>query len=263
MKDQNHYTYQTRFTTDDPGIQILDAYGALFGQVERVLFAQIAAGKHPHQLKSLFLKRFGITARQYNGARIQLQGRIDSIKKRRPQLIQELQERIDSLIKKIKKLEKTKKKALLHQKRRRLNRLENKLSRLKKDHSENRCRLCFGSKKLFRAQYSLEENGFTSHEEWGKAWKQKRDSEFFIIGSKDETGGNQSCQSTIEEDGSLTLKLRLPNSLIEKHGKYLVIKGVRFSYGHQTILSSLQRNCAISYRFKKDHKGWQIGRAHV
>ena len=83
--------------------------------------------------------------------------------------------------------------------------------------------------------------------------------------------------ASIADDGSLTL--RLPDCLAEQHGKYLVIEGVRFAYGHEQVLTGLQSNAeyaahrrehgdkaaratslgqAISYRFKRDGKGWRV-----
>ena len=64
-----------------------------------------------------------------------------------------------------------------------------------------------------------------------------------------------------------------------KHGKYLTIGGVRFAYGHEHLLAALDSNVeyaryrrehgekaaratslgqAISYRFKRDGKGWRV-----
>ena len=39
--------------------------------------------------------------------------------------------------------------------------------------------------------------------------------------------------ASIADDGSLTLRLRMPDCLTEQHGKYLVIPHVRFAYGHE------------------------------
>ena len=71
----------------------------------------------------------------------------------------------------------------------------------------------------------------------------------------------------------------MPGCLAEQHGKYLVIKVVRFAYGHEQVLASLQSNVeytqsrrehgkkvarstslgqAVSYRFKRDGKGWPV-----
>ena len=84
---------------------------------------------------------------------------------------------------------------------------------------------------------------------------------------------------TVTDDGSLTLRLRLPDPLVWKQGKYLVIHGVRFKYGHERVLAALESDAeysasrrqhgekavrasglgqAICYRFKRDSKGWRV-----
>ena len=142
-----------------------------------------------------------------------------------------------------------------------------------------RVRLCFGSKRLWRKQHDLEANGYGSHEEWLRDWRDARSGEFFVLGSRDETGGCQLCVAAIADDGSLTLRVRMPDCLTEQHGKYLVIEGVQFAYGHEQVLAALQSNAdygqhrrehgeraaratglgqAVSYRFKRDEKGWRV-----
>ena len=100
-----------------------------------------------------------------------------------------------------------------------------------------------------------------------------------MLGSRDETAGCQLCAATVADDGTLTLRLRLPDCLAAQHGKYLVIQGVRFAYGHEQVLAALDSNAeygryrrehgekaaratglgqAISYRFKRDGKGWRV-----
>ena len=91
--------------------------------------------------------------------------------------------------------------------------------------------------------------------------------------------GCQLCVASIADDGSLTLRLRMADCLANQHGKYLVIEGVRFAYGHEQVLAALHSNAdyvahrrehgdkaaratelgqAISYRFKRDAKGWRV-----
>ena len=54
--------------------------------------------------------------------------------------------------------------------------------------------------------------------------------------------------------------MRLPDALAERHGKYLVIKDIHFNHGHAQVLAALQddEGRAISYRFKRDRKGWRV-----
>lgn len=271
MTEKAIFTYQTRLRIDEKDSQVLDEYANLFGKVERSLFADFSAGQKPIELKNGYLKRFGITARQFNACRVQIMGKIDSYNQLQPGLIANITERIATLKHKIEKLSKKREnEEIVHQKKRRLSKLEHRLKQLKKDQKEKKIHLCFGGKKLFRAQFNLEKNGYGSHEEWRKEWDKARNSEFFVLGSKDETAGNQSCTATITEDGTLALRLRLPPVLSEKYGKYLDISGIHFQYGQNTILASLY-SClerrqatqnkanlgrALSYRFKKDKKGW-------
>ena len=167
----------------------------------------------------------------------------------------------------------------VHQKMRRLDNLRSRLARVEADAAGGLVRLCFGGRKLWRGQYNLEANGYGSHAEWLAGWRAARDGEFFVLGSRDETGGCQLCVAAIADDGSLTLRLRMPDCLAGEHGKYLVIEGLKFAYGHGQVLAALQSNLefaecrrkhgeeaaratslgqAISYRFKRDEKGWRV-----
>ena len=55
--------------------------------------------------------------------------------------------------------------------------------------STSRLHICFGSKKLFNAQYYLEENGYSNHEEWLRDWKKKRGGRFYCVGKSTVGGG--------------------------------------------------------------------------
>jgi IS605 OrfB family transposase len=252
------FTYQTRLELAEESETTLCAYAELMSKVERTLFAELSKGKTIAEIKSAYLKNFNITARQFNSIRIQIEGKIDSIKALRKDRIPNLKERIVSLEKKIKNLTKRKEKDafVIHQKKRRLFFMKSKLENLEADENSGKVSLCFGSNKLFRAQFNLEKNGYRSHEEWHQAWTRARNTSFFLVGSKDESAGNQSCTATIQDDGSLTLRLRLPDALT-KISKYILIPNVKFKYGHEQVLSGLKNGTAISYRFKKDEKGWR------
>ncbi|WP_180728763.1 hypothetical protein [Paraburkholderia sp. PGU19] len=64
--------------------------------------------------------------------------------------------------------------AKLHQKRRRLGVLQAKLEQIRADQKAGRVRLCFGSRKLFGAQFALTQNGYASHAEWKADWQVRR-----------------------------------------------------------------------------------------
>lgn len=264
-------TYQTRIENgfDRPLID----YADLMAHVEHSLFREIAAGKIAGDLKSSYLTTFSITARQFNATRVRLEGKIDSILQLLSQRIEIKKNQIEALNKTIARV---KNKKILHQKKRRLSRLRYQLQKLEAARKDKKAALCFGSKKLFRAQFDLTANGYKTHEEWKAAWKQARASEIFILGSKDETAGNQSCTATISSDGSIALRVRLPDALSPQFGKYQHICNIRFAYGHDTVVAAI-RDCqlrqqllhlkdpayknhgqAITFRFKKDLKSWRI-----
>ncbi len=281
---QHPGTYQTRVSEyagvdREAGDGALSAYGELYAQVQRKLFAQVAAGRSAALLKSEYLKRYGIPARMFNGVRVSLEGKVASVKEQ-----QKL--RVDSLGRQIARAERQIADAAqrgrwdqVHQRRRRLAALQWKRAGLQDDVEAERVRLCFGSQRLWRRQHNLAENGYSSHEEWLDDWRDARSDEFFVLGSRDETAGCQLCVATVAGDGSLTLRLRMPDCLAAQHGKYLVIQGVRFAYGHEQVLAALQSSAdyagyrrehgekaarattlgqAISYRFKRDGKGWRV-----
>ena len=95
MSDTAPRTYQTRILDgfDKP----LSAYALLMSHVERCLFADIATGKVAGDLKSFYLTHFRITARQFNAARVQLEGKIDSILRLQSQRIETKKHQIAAL----------------------------------------------------------------------------------------------------------------------------------------------------------------------
>ncbi len=248
------FSYQTRLLEREENFAILKDYASIYGHIERSLFEDIKL-QGLNILKQSYLVRFGITARQFNAIRVSLDGKIESGKQSLIANITQLKEKIAALSKKLPKIKKL---LVKHEKKRKLVRMQDKLKTLEENLKNDKISICFGGKKLFHAQYSLEENGYASHEEWLEDWQAARNSEFFCLGSKDETGGNQSCVATIDENGKIALRLRLPNALVKKHGKYVIFSDVFFAYGHKEILQALVSNQAVSYRFKKGEKGWRV-----
>ena len=258
---------------------MLAAYGELYGRVQRKLFAEVAAGRSTTSLKSAYLERYGIPARMFNAVRVSLDGKISSVRETMALRRESLQRRIARAEEQIADAAEHGRLDQVHQKKRRLANLRHRLSALEADIAAGRVRLCFGSKRLWRKQRKLEANGYASHQEWLRDWRDARSDEFFVLGSRDETAGCQLCVATVADDGTLTLRLRMPNCLAGQHDKHLVIEGVWFAYGHEQVLAALQSNAdyaayrrehgekaaratelgqAISYRFKRDGKGWRV-----
>ena len=277
-------TYQTRVTVFRSmdrleGDAALAAYAGLYGRVQRKLFADIAAGRSPGSLKGVYLERYGIPARMFNGMRVFLDGKVASVREQQKLRGDDLRRRIARDEPQISDASEHGRWDQVHPKKRRLANLKSRLVALEDDMAAGRVRLCFGSKRLWRKQHDLKANGYTSHEEWLADWEDARNGEFFVLGSRDETGGCQLCVAEVADDGSLTLRVRMPDCLAEQHGKYLVIEGVRFTYGNEQVLAALGSDAdyaqfrrehgekaarvtepgqAVSYRFKRDEKGWRV-----
>jgi IS605 OrfB family transposase len=283
-------TYQTRLVQlPETTKAALDDCAELLSRVERKLFAQSQIvptfkGNVFNQIKSFFLSFFGILARHFNSINFTLKGKVSSYVSNLDRYIKENQERVDKARKTIEKLSKKevepsqRQKHLnkIHQKKRRLARLDARLEQFKSDKATGRVRICFGSKKLFNAQFDLKANGYENLSQWKSDWQKARSNQFILVGSKDETAGNQLCVVERTKDGTLTLRVRMPDALVSKHGKYIEIHGVKFEYGQDVIEAALNDNetrrflkkiknaqskhygRAITYRFLRDKKGWRV-----
>ena len=241
-------TVHTRLRLDEETSRLLDDYALRFGRDLRRLHALLGQGVSLIQAKKQFVRE-GLTARQFNGIAAKLKGMKESRESSYRLEIQSKRRRAQAIQKKL-ALDPSQggyRPRLRHQKKRVLARLQDFL----KHAPDRKPRLIFGGKKLWRAQHHLKENGFATHEEWRKAWRETRSSEFFLIGSKDESMGNQSCHVDLDQE---TLTVRLPDTL----GGLRVIRGVRFPYGQEILQQALQKGIAISYRFVHKKKGWYV-----
>ena len=289
-------TYQTKIKNSDTSY--LDEVSSFFGYIERKLFLDsFVRGESRTSCKNRYLKKYNITARQYNSIYINLEGKIKAVLELNKLHLSELEDRIKSikkfidtntekkaiLHKKVLRLEKTNSfsqkfykavkqyrniKFLLHQKNRKLTNLEQKLVTLKDDIDSKRIRICFGSKSLLKKQFNLEENKYASHEDWRKDWINARSSQYFSVGSKDESSGNQTC--TYNDSGEL--RIRVADRFKKRYGKYIVYENIKFPYGQEFIDNAIRTymgttqsgkpakyvNSAISYRFNKNKYGWDI-----
>jgi len=284
---KNIFTYQGRlYELAADQSEALDAYAEHYNHVERRLYTDMRkSGASAASFKNSYLVEYGLTARQFNAIGRNLEGKIASVKELLPLRRGDLAAKIEKLSKALPKIKDIGK---LHQKKRRLAILEGRLAAVDAQLASGDPQICFGSRKLFLAQHNLEINGFLNHEEWRAAWQSKRNSQFFVIGSGDETMGCQGCVISANPDGSFNLKLRL----LGKEASYAVIENLSIPYGGDVIRSAVERHRTIqtaytlelkeargaakaapedpavpskkplgpslSYRFLKDAKGWRV-----
>lgn len=260
-------TYQTR--VPESLVSFCEEMGKLMSVVERNLYRDLQSGIELNKIKRDYQKIYGINARQFNSVYAVLKGKIRSRQECYKRQIKQLQSVVVDLDKTIKHWSKQVKKIPLacplrpgwktprqllrwkiHQKKRRLGTLLAKVEKLKTVQPS----LIFGGRKLWNAQYNLEQNRYNSQKEWLKDWQEYRNSQFFFIGSKDETAGCQVCQ--LSQDSCL--KIRVPTALESQFGKYVLGADIRFAYGQSDIDWSLTNNKAISYRFSRRDGKWYI-----
>ena len=77
-------TYQTRVSgyvglDREAGDAALATYAELYGQVERKLFAEVAAGRSAAPLKRDYIREHGIPARLFNAVRVSLEGKVSAV----------------------------------------------------------------------------------------------------------------------------------------------------------------------------------------
>lgn len=246
-------TYQTRVATNDEADAALSAYASLFGKVLRHLHADTQRGSQPDKLKNSYLLRFDISARQFNAAKNTLKGIHQSYVSNRDRYIDEKADKIERLDRAIEKLNKRAKsesgclqeKTLftVQQKQIKRDRIERERNALIAERDEGKIPVCFGTRKLFRAQFNLKENGYSEDKKgldaWRQDWRFARSSQFFVQGSKDETAGCQGCVAAPGLDGTFNLRLRLPPALTAEHGASITFSNVTFAYGQENLFAAL------------------------
>ncbi|MBY3432831.1 IS200/IS605 family element transposase accessory protein TnpB [Rhizobium laguerreae] len=156
--------------------------------------------------------------------------------------------------------------AEIHQHKRRVDTLKAKLDEAKRriEHPS----ICFGTRKLFDAQFKLAANGFKSHSEWREAWRRSRSATFMIEGDRSRNCGNRFARLSRRDDGLFDIELRLPEALKDfaaeatkvgaNHFHFVRLKGLTFSHNPDLLEAALSGKVPISVRFHRDEKSWRV-----
>lgn len=252
-------SYTAAAQVDGADARALERYARLFSLAVRSTFAQVnrrirqgLPAQSKAERKQVVVQRFGLTSRQANAVLVEADG------KRQAQLALDklnLDALSEKLRKKTRQLKECQAKWGAHKEGKTLKlkvdaarklalrsyTLETSLSRLAARHARLKAQvdsgltsLTFGTKDLLRQRQGVS----TRRElrEWRKAWDRSRNSQFLVLGSKDETGGCQGCVATMAPDGSVSLRVRLPDPL---GGGYVHVKGVKFAYGAERLRYAL------------------------
>ena len=260
---EHNYTLETRISrSDTEAIAYLSDLLTLYGREKRYAVQRVNKGISDSKLNTEMQKCFHVSKRSANSVIRDVKASIKSVNELRgynisqtegkavsvQNKINELKERINGL-KPLAKANKLSEKQLsdyrkakqnLYQQEQKLNRLNQRANSIRQSPDTD---ICFGTKKLFRQQYHLEENGLPDHKEWQNRFFAKRDSYAEFLGCAEEPCGNQNCQLTYDNaTGTYILRIRKEYCLggAEKvkpgdDSSWLTIKGLRFRYREQEL----------------------------
>ena len=247
-------TYQTLLP--DNIYSLLEKMSELYSAIGKQMHVALLSGEKIGVVEKRLQNQFRVDITTVRNVYHDLKGKHQSIKELRKSQVKEIKSTIKSIQSAIKKRSKKKivtqqDRFIIHQKRRRL---AIKKQKLKKLQSLN-VSLCFGTKKLFKAQYRLKENGYSNHAEWLADWRTARTSSFMMVGSKIYASGNQLCR--LDKEGNLTVTV--PPCLVKDYGGKILAAGIKFNYGQEFVDIALNPVRRFSTRNSGKTKTSRVG----
>lgn len=249
-----------------------------FSRMVHSAWVMICHGMEDGEIKASLIEQYSVKARAANAAINQARTKMNSLSALKATQMEELESKIsayEELLEDQKKEHKEWHQSVNWHKpqkgdcqknrdwKRKLNNMKNRLHGMKQklanwkeaiENSSFSC--CFGTKKLFKAQYHLKEAGFENHEEWKAAWRKARKKSYYLFGSSDETQGNQLCQLTPEsKPGADWFSLLLRSGFKDDKTGYHI--AVRIPYLKKELKDNLE-NRSVSYHFVLKDKGLYI-----
>ena len=226
----------------------LNQMSEVYSRIEKDMHVALIGGEKIASVEKKLQSKYQVDSTTVRNVYHNLKGKHEAIKEVKKTQTKNLKSTIKSIESAIKKRTKKKNETrkdrfIIHQKKRRLAIKKHKLESLQ----NQKISLCFGTKKLFLAQYHLKENGYSNHNEWLTDWRRKRVSSFMMVGSKTYSNGNQLCR--LAANGNL--KITVPPCLIRQFGSHVSCDGVKFRYGQIFIdiaLTPTRHKRGNSYR---------------
>lgn len=261
---KKYFTIETRINKEENEefIEYIEAYLPFFAKVFRHTFNLINGKGRIKELggeaeiRKYLMHKFGISKRTAKSIYSEAKTRYNSLKGLKEYEYGALQSRIAALEEIIKAQEKSLKfyyeslkKAPLSQKRHKkfknlkkslyahkmkLDRLKQKSNKLNETIESGRFSICFGTKKLFKAQHHLKASRFKSHQGWLNQFRKNRDKSIFYCGSYDEAGANQMfavCKTEVEGVYDFNVvkeyRYRKSNKVADRR---VLLKGITFNH---------------------------------
>ena len=246
-------TYQTLLPSNI--YPFLESTASLYSGIEKKMHVAILTGEKIAGIEKRLQNQFQVDSTTVRNVYHDLKGKHSSIRELRKSQIKQLKSTISSIKKsiatqahrvktKLSKQQSTKSpNFIIHSQKRRLVARQQKLEKLQ----NSRISLCFGTKKLFKAQYHLEANNYENHLCWLADWRKARTSSFVMVGSKTYRSGNQLCRL----DTSGNLAITVPPCLVKDYGGKITTSNISFRYGQEFIdiaLSPTRHKRGKSYR---------------
>ena len=269
QKDHIVLTTQTRLELTEKQKAALDAYARLFCQSKRKLTVLIQRGA----LNALTRKEIReqvcgseLAYRQFKGVESAVSGMMESRKTNTKNYIVNTESKIKNRTKRLKKSlnrlkspmpndDLAKLRSNVYQQQRGINILQDKLALLKSGEMS----FCFGGKKLLRERAELGEDATPLEiADWRQRWDDARHDELVLVGSSDESYGNQNCQLVPQEDGSFIAFLRMAPGLETEFGTHIQIPvSIRF-YHNEVLAAASNGGTPLTYRFKRKNGHWYV-----
>lgn len=281
-----HATYPATIRCEDNQrhhnavLSALDTYNHMFNTAARKLYVDwIIQKKDINTLKKDYQTQWGLNARQFNSMRIELQGKVDAVLELNKSAIVDTERHIKKLqrdyhyhngllpnlrnhvVTDADKETVTKKTTKVMGLKSRLAQAESKRIYQLDIEKTGNPHLCFGSKKLFHQQFLIDESHsnhaqsvFESRVEWRSHWLLSRHRTFMLVGSRDETTGNQNCQLRHLQDDTFELKVNLYPKAVSLLDRYTTMT-IQIHHGVDYIQECLNKGEALTYRFHKGSDG--------
>ena len=276
-------TIEDRIEVTDEFKEYYDEFIPFVERIKRWVWKRITVDgiRQNGILVKMVMAEFGVSKRTANSAVREIKGRFASLKELTREQIKtkkrragKLKKRIERNKKKLKRFDKIlskrpipkaehaeflNTKSRIYYDQNRLNKLLQKISQMEEAVRTGKLKLCFGSRKDFKAQYYLKENSFKNHNQWLRAFRAGRDKNAFYVGSKEETGANQQFSVSYDsESDSFSFRIRKEYRFMKnENDKYFYLKGIHFNHlrdnFREVAVNSLkgEGDFPLTYRIKK------------
>ena len=270
------FTIETRLNQkqNQEIIDYVREFNVLYGKALRFTWHRYNNGGHFGRKKSEFKtslqKKFPLNNRMANSVIHEVQGTYSALLELKRYQFFQLKTKMKNLYKKREKLERKvfvlkekvknnqlspsslryykRQKAKIFFTNQKINRLRQSMVNVLKELQSKDLKICFGSKKLFNAQYHLKENNLTSHKVWLERFRKQRDNRSLYIGSKTEFRGNQTLhlEPLVNIGKGISFLIQLRKNTKDRQ----YVRGIcNFKYmGGKLAKLILNQNHGVSYR---------------